>query len=155
MHPIRSAVTLALVGVVSLAGSARGASAAPKATASSTATRVDDNTLKSRITARLKKNTRLAAREIDVAVDHGVVTLKGIVRNTSEKTRAARVATVKGVTAVNNEIVVDARAAKRTARKVLDATEEAAKKTSEKAKEIAGKTADKTKKLVSPAAPKE
>ena len=149
MQLTKSVATVGLIGVVFLAGSASGASAAPRATTSSTSARVDDSTLKSRIAAKFRKNTRLAARDIDVAVDHGVVTLKGIVRTTTEKTRAGRLATIKGVTAVNNEIVVDATAARSTARKVIDATENAAQKTGDKAKEIAGKTADETKKIVS------
>ena len=149
MHLTRSVVTVGLIGVIALAGAAHKASAAPEATTASTAARVDDSTLKSRISAKFKKNARLATRKIDVAVDQGVVTLKGIVRTTTEKTRAARIATVKGVTAVNNELVVDAAAAKSTARKAITATENAARKTGEKTKEIAGKSANETKRIVS------
>ena len=145
----RSILTLGLIGVVSLAGAVRWASAAPKATESATSSRVDDSTLKARIAAKFRKNTRLAARDLDVAVDQGVVTLRGVVRTLSDKTRATRLATIHGVASVNNEIVVDATAARSTARKVADATEDAAQKTVDTTKEIAGKTAHETKKILS------
>jgi osmotically-inducible protein OsmY len=148
-------LAVSLAGVVCLASPARAASAVPQAPAAPT--QVDDSTLKSRIVANLRKN---AAHEVDVAVDHSVVTLKGVVATASEKTRAARLATIEGVTAVHNEIVIDASAAKGAAAKAVDATKragektadvttDAAKKTGEKTNEVAATTGKKTKEAVS------
>jgi len=157
MSLFNNVLAVGLVGVVFVAGGARPASASPQAATSAAATR-DDSTLKARVTANLKKNATLAARELDVDVHEGIVTLKGTVRTADEKARAARLATLKGVTAVRNEIVVDAAAAKSGARRAIDATAHAgetgvdaakgaAQTTAEKTKEIAGATATKTKEV--------
>jgi hyperosmotically inducible periplasmic protein len=155
MSLFNNVLVVGLVGVVFVAGGARPASASPQA-ATSAATQPDDSTLKTRVTASLKKNATLAAREVDVDVHEGIVTLKGTVRTADEKAHAARLATLKGVTAVRNEIVVDAAAAKSGASRAIDATAHAgetgvdatkgaAQTTGEKAKAIAGATATKTK----------
>lgn len=159
MRLFNDVLAVGLVGVVLVAGPARGASAGQQA-ATSAAAKVDDSTLKSRIAANLKKSATLAAREVDVDVHEGIVTLKGIVRTAGEKARAARLATIRGVTEVRNEIVVDAAAAKsraggaidateRAGEKIADVTKEAAQKTGEKTKEIAGTAAKKTKEVAS------
>jgi osmotically-inducible protein OsmY len=159
MSLFNDVLAVGLVGVVLVAGPVRGASAGQQA-ATSAAAKVDDSTLKSRIAANLKKNATIAARDVDVDVKEGVATLKGTVRTAGEKARAARLATIRGVTEVRNEIVVDAAAVKSKAGKAVDATEragektadvtkEAAQKTGEKTKEIAGTTAKKTKEAVS------
>lgn len=154
---------MGLVGVVLAAGPASGVSvsaAQQSAGSTSAAATVDDSTLKSRIVASLKKNATMAAREVEVDVNAGIVTLKGVVRTAGEKARAARLATIRGVTAVRNEIVVDAAAVKSTAGKAIDATKRAGEKsadvakdaaqtTGEKAKEVAGATAKKTKEVAS------
>ena len=102
-------LAVGVVGVVLVGGPARGASAGQQAATSAAAS--DDSTLKSRIVANFKKNATLAAHEVDVDVHEGIVTLKGAVRTAGEKARAARLATIRGVTEVRNEIVVDAAAA--------------------------------------------
>lgn len=137
-----------LVGLVFVTAPARGVSALQQATAPAAAT-VDDSTLRSRIAASIKKNASLAAREVDVEVHEGVVTLKGIVRTADEKARAARLATIKGVTEVRNEIVIDAAAAKRKAGQAVEATEHAGEKAATATKKAAQKTGEKTKELTS------
>ena len=150
-----------LVGVVLVAGPARGASAGQQA-ATSAAAKVDDGTLKSRIAANLKKSASLAPRDIDVDVKQGIVTLTGTVRTATEKARAGRLAKVSGVTRVNNQIEVDPKidqsridaAGEKTkagVTKAVDATVNAAEKTKEavqkgvgKAEQGVGKAADKT-----------
>jgi len=157
MRLFNNALTVSLVGIVLVAGTVRPASAGVQATTSAPAT-ADDSTLKTRVTANLKKNATLAARDLDVDVHEGIVTLKGTVRTAGEKARASRLATLKGVTAVHNEIVVDAAAGKSGAHRAIDATAQAgekgvsatkraAQKTGEKTKEIAGATATKTKEI--------
>jgi osmotically-inducible protein OsmY len=152
-------LAMSLVGILLVAGPTRGASAGQQATTSAAA-KVDDSTLKSRIAANLKRNATIAARELEVEVNEGIVTLKGAVRTADEKTRAARLATIKGVTEVRNEIVVDAAAAKGKTVQAIDATKQAgqtaagvtkdaAQTIGDKTKEIAGKAANKTKAVVS------
>lgn len=158
MSLFNNVLAVGLVGAVLVAGPARGASAGQQTTTS--AAKADDSTLKSRIVANLKKNATMAARDIDVDVHEGIVTLKGTVRTAGEKARAARLATIKGVTAVHNEIVVDAAAAKSRADRAVDAAAHAGEKgveatkgavqtTGAKTKEIAGATVKKTKEVAS------
>lgn len=158
MSVFNNAFAAVLVGAVLVAGPASGAPAGQQAATS--AAKADDSTLKSRIAANLKKNATMAARDIDVDVREGIVTLKGTVRTASEKARAARLATIKGVTAVHNEIVVDAAASKSRAGRAVDAAAHAGEKgveatkgavqtTGEKTKELAGATAKKTKEVAS------
>jgi hyperosmotically inducible protein len=124
--------------------------------------KVDDSTLQSRIAARLKTSASLAPRDIDVDVNQGIVTLTGTVRTATEKTRAERLATVSGVTRVDNRIEVDPKidqskieaAGEKTkagVTKAVDATVNATKKTTEavqkgvgKSEQGVGKAADKT-----------
>lgn len=146
MRMFYSMLAVSLAGVVCLAGPARTALAGPQAPAA--ATQVDDTTLKSRIAVNLKKNAALAARALEVDVDQGVVTLKGVVASANEKARAARLATIKGVTAVHNEIVVEASPAKSTTDKAVDATKRAAEKTAAVTTQAAKKTGEKTKAVV-------
>jgi osmotically-inducible protein OsmY len=160
MKCLKQILSVGLAGVVLVAAPARGASAAQ--TATSAAAKADDSALKSQIAASLKKNSVLAPRDIDVDVDQGVVTLKGTVRNLDEKTRAGKVANVKGVVSVSNRLEIDPKidrskadaAAEKTKAglsKAVDATATAAEKTADavkkgvgKAEEGVGKAADKT-----------
>jgi len=121
-----------------------------------------DDAIQSQIESSLKKNSVLAPRDIDVDVDHGVVTLTGKVRDTSEKTRAEGLAHVQGVTRVDNRIEIDpnvdasktdaaAEKTKSGLSKAVDATKKAAQKSKEavekgvaKTEEGVGKGASKT-----------
>jgi osmotically-inducible protein OsmY len=52
-----------------------------------------------------QQNRELAANQIDVAYDHGVVILTGMVRDEAARERAREAAlTVRGVTAVDNDL---------------------------------------------------
>jgi len=153
MRCFNNVLALGLVGVVLLAGPPRVASAGQQAATSGTV-KVDDSTLKLRVAANFKKSATIAAREIDVEVHEGVVTLKGAVRTAGEKARAAQLATVRGVTKVDNEIVVDAAAAKSRTGKAIEATEEAEKKTADVTKDAAQTIGDKTKQIAGTTATK-
>jgi hyperosmotically inducible periplasmic protein len=146
-------LAMGVVGVVLVAGPALGAPAGQQA-ATSAAAKVDDSTLKSRIAANLKKNATIAAHEVDVDVNKGIVTLKGVVRTADEKARATQLATINGVTEVRNEIVVDAAAAKSRAGKAIDATKQAGQKTADVTKDAAQKTGDTTKEIAGTAGKK-
>jgi osmotically-inducible protein OsmY len=138
MRFLNNVLTVGLVGVVLVAGPARAASAGQQAAPSAT-TKVDDSTLKSRIAANLKKNATMAAREVETA---------------GERARAARLATVRGVTEVRNEIVVDAAAVKSRAGQAIDATRKAGGKAADVTKDAAQKTGEQSKETAATAATK-
>lgn len=80
------------------------------------------------------------------------MTLKGVVRTAGERARAARLATVRGVTEVRNEIVVDAAAVKRRAGQPIDATRKAGGKAADVTKNAAQKTGEQSKEIAATAA---
>jgi osmotically-inducible protein OsmY len=158
---MKNTVTAALVGVVLVFGYVYQVSASGQ-TATSGAVKTDDGSIQDRIEASLKANTILAPRNIDVDVDHGVVTLTGTVRTVDEKATARRLADMPGVTRVRNRIEVNPRvdeskidaAAEKTKSgltKAVDATVGVAKKSKEavvkgvsKTEQGVAKAADKT-----------
>jgi hyperosmotically inducible protein len=69
--------------------------------------KLDDETLAVRVKAALVDAVSVKARDIDVDVVAGVVTLSGEVASREEKARAAEIANrVEGVTHVHNRLVV-------------------------------------------------
>jgi hyperosmotically inducible periplasmic protein len=155
----KSVIAAGLVAGVLITGQARDASAARQ---TSTAGRVDDSTLQSRIDRSIEENATLAPRDIDVDVTQGVVTLTGKVRSATEKARAGELAQVTGVTRVDNRIEIDPKIdqskidaasdkTKAGLSKAVDATVKAAQTTKKavqkgvgKTEEGAAKAADKT-----------
>ena len=136
---------------------------APAASAqTSTAAKVDDSAIKTRVETRLKNDATLKGDNIVVSVDKGVVTLSGTVHSEAQKDRAKELAKVTGVTDVDSKLDVDpskldkAEAKTKDAAKATkDATKEAAKDTkdatvkgAEKTKDAAAKAGDKTKDAV-------
>lgn len=120
------------------------------AAAQTTAAKVDDAAIKSRVETRLKSSDSLKNDHIVVSVDNGVVTLKGKVHSESQSTQAAELAKVAGVTTVENKLDVDTKdtmdkaeaKTKNTAEKTKDATVKGAEKTGEKTKDVAGTTGE-------------
>jgi osmotically-inducible protein OsmY len=120
------------------------------AAAQTTAAKVDDAAIKSRVETRLKSADSLKSDHIVVSVDNGVVTLKGKVHSESQSTQAAELAKVAGVTTVENKLDVDTKdtmdkaeaKTKNTAEKTKDATVKGAEKTGEKTKDVAGTTGE-------------
>jgi hyperosmotically inducible protein len=171
MTSLKSIMTAGVVGVVLVTGVARETSAAPQ-TGTSGVVKVDDGALQSRIAASLKTSATLAPRDIDVNVNEGIVTLKGSVRTAAEKARAGRLATVNGVSRVDNQIEIHPNIdrskidtagdkTKSGVDKAVDGTVKAAKKAKEalqtgvgKTEEGVGKAADKTSNAVSKAGDK-
>ena len=137
---------------------------APAASAqTSTAAKVDDSAIKTRVEARLKNDATLKGDAIVVSVDKGVVTLSGIVHSEAQKDRAKQLAKVSGVTDVDSKLEVERtgpstvdkaeaktkEVAKETkdatvkgAEKTKDATVKGAKKTGEVTKDVAGTTGE-------------
>jgi hyperosmotically inducible protein len=108
-----------------------------------------DDKLQDRIEARLKASK---LGHVDVDVENGVAKLSGEVGTPAEKTRAARLAKVKGVTTVDNTLEIDADKAKariearaEAAKERIDRSAEATKESAERSAETAEKKAEATK----------
>jgi hyperosmotically inducible periplasmic protein len=144
------------IGAIALAGLALAPQAALAQAASSgtTAAKVDDSTLKSRIDARLKNSPTLKGNDIDVAVDNGVVTLTGTVHSEAQSVRARSLAKIAGVTNVDNKLTVDSKTTRAMDKagsktdaamdKAGDKTDKAMDKAGDKTDKAMDKTADKT-----------
>ncbi len=68
---------------------------------------VPDDTLKDRIEYRLETTDAVKKYDVSVKVEAGVVLLKGTVATAAQKTEAGRLANIKGVTKVDNQIAID------------------------------------------------
>ena len=102
-----------------------------------------DKALHSRIEQSIHKDPLLKKYDVDVTVDGGVATLTGTVATEAERAKAQRLATVRGITRVDNKIVVDraahttgavgtaGRKTKEGAEKAVDKTKEGLSKTGE------------------------
>ena len=113
---------------------------APAQSPATAAQKVDDSTLDNRIEAALKADASLKKSNIDVAVNDGVVTLTGKVHSRALRDRAGRLAKIKGVARVDNQLEVETAAtsgvgdkADKTMDKAADKTDRALKKTGDKA----------------------
>jgi hyperosmotically inducible periplasmic protein len=111
--------------------------AAPSAAVKSTADDLED-----RIENLIRNDATLKDRDIDVKVDGTVATLTGTVATKGEKDHAAQVAHVKGVTRVDNKIIVDAKKAQADA---VDKTKGAVDTAAEKTGSAIGTAGEKTK----------
>jgi osmotically-inducible protein OsmY len=108
----------------------------------SAAVTVSDDTLTERIETRVHQDKTLKPHDVRVSVDHGVATLTGTVATSGQKTHAATLAHVKGITRVDNKLVVDASHAANVGTK---GTKEAVKDAGEKTKDVAKEVGEKTK----------
>jgi hyperosmotically inducible protein len=122
----------------------------------------DDAALRQQIEQRFDASPTLRNQDLTVSVDDRVVTVTGIVATNALKDRAGQLATVKGVSRVENQIEVNAthhpskieavgEKTKASLDKGVDATVSAAKKTKQaiqrgvgKAEEGTGKAAEKS-----------
>ncbi len=123
--------------------------AAPMSAASTqtkTAVQPSDKTLDQRIEQRMKADASLKTYDIAVSVSDRVATLTGTVATEAQRTRAARHATIGGITRVDNQIVVDAA---QTTTGTTGRLEGKTKQAAEATKHAAGTAIDKTKEGVS------
>ena len=131
-----------------LAGPVAGRALAQSATPAATEERIE---------RRIHDDSILKHHDVKVSVADGVVTLTGNVATGAQRARAARLANVKGVTRVDNQIVVQSttrgtsgsidKAAEKTKSgtdKAIDKTKEGIEKVIDKTKEGLGVAADKT-----------
>jgi len=133
--------------------------AVPAAAQTSSAAKVDDSTIKTRVETRLKNDATLKGDNIVVSVEDAKVTLTGTVHSEAQKDRAKELAKVSGVKDVDSKLDVEGTGpsttdkaeakTKEAAHKTKDATvkagektKEGAEKTGEKTKEVAGTTGE-------------
>ncbi len=81
---------------------------APLAASAVSAQAVDDDLLYDRVHRKLNNHPALRIRDLAVDVTDGVVTIDGVIRSDSAKRRATKVASIKGVKKVVNNLVVSA-----------------------------------------------
>ena len=106
-----------------------------------TTARTPDKTVDKRIEQRMNADASLKKYHVKVSVDGDIATLTGTVATEAQKARAGSLANVKGVTRVDNQIVVDPYAgSKGTTGKIVDKTKEGAEKTKEGAEKVVDKT---------------
>jgi len=118
--------------------------AAPKlvVAAPSAAVKPAAEDLEDRIEKLIKNDATLKNQNIDVKVDGTVATLTGTVATKGEKEHAAQVAHVKGITRVDNKLLVDAKRAQDGA---VDKTKAAVDKAADKTGSAIGTAGEKTK----------
>ena len=64
----------------------------------------DDDLLYDRVHRRLNNDRSLKIKQLEVEVDGGVVTIRGLVRSAKLKAKATKVASIKGVRQVINRL---------------------------------------------------
>jgi osmotically-inducible protein OsmY len=78
-----------------------------------------------RIEQRVRADASLKTQDIKVSVDDGVATLTGTVATRAQKARAARLARVKGITRVDNQLDIKAASSKTVAAKAAEKVDRA------------------------------
>ena len=117
--------------------------AVPAAAQTSSAAKVDDSAIKSRVETRLKNDASLKGDHIVVSVDKGVVTLSGTVHSDAQKDRAKELAKVSGVTDVDSKLDVES-----AGPSAVDKTEAKTKEAAKETKDATVKAGEKTKDAV-------
>src|SRR5829696_7185687 len=100
--PMKTPIFGLVCGIALVIGPASATAALPQAAT----VQASDHTLSERIETRVRQDATLKKRDVKITVDAGVATLAGTVATAAEKTRAAELARVTGVTRVDNRLVV-------------------------------------------------
>jgi hyperosmotically inducible protein len=98
-----------------------------------------DHNLDERIENRLGTST-LKKYDVKVSVTNGVATLTGKVRTEADRRKATQLATIKGISRVENLLVIDQSAPTGTTGTMKSTVKEGAEKTKEGAEKVADKT---------------
>ena len=123
---------------------------APMRAAMPQAAKSADHNLDERIEKRIDTST-LKKYNVKVSVTNGVATLTGTVATEADRAKATQLATIPGISRVENQLIVDLSAptgtagVKAKAKEGAEKTKEGAEKLGEKTKSGAEKVADKTK----------
>jgi hyperosmotically inducible protein len=142
----RTICSVACVAVLVGAGPALarpGSGAGPQGTSQDSVSSADSS-LGSQIDDRIHKDSSLSKYDLKVSVTRGVAKLTGAVRTDEDRAKASQLATITGVTRIDNQLVVDP-SVKIERRGTTGAIERKTKQGIERTKEGAGKVADKTK----------
>ena len=107
--------------------------ATPQATASA------DHNLDERIEKQLSNST-LKKYDVKVSVTNGVATLTGTVATEADRRKATQLATIPGISRVDNQLIVDLSAPTGTSGTMKSKVKEGAEKTKDGAEKVAGKT---------------
>lgn len=70
------------------------------------AAQADDDLLYDRVHRRLNNDRSLKIKQLEVEVDGGVVTIRGLVRSAKLKAKATKVASIRGVRKVINRLEI-------------------------------------------------
>jgi hyperosmotically inducible protein len=141
--PMKALTGSVLCATVLLVGGVVSNPARLDAATPQTMSATSDKTLDSRIEGRIHNDATLKKYNIDVSVDGGVATLTGTVATEADRSKAANLAQISGISRVDNKIIVDLHAATTgTAGTVKEKTKEGAEKTKEGAKTVGEKTKD-------------
>jgi osmotically-inducible protein OsmY len=114
-----------------------GTPAIAQTTASATTTASQDKQIDSLIATKIANDPTLKTDAIKVKVEHGVVTLSGLVATSADKAKAGELAHVTGVTKVENNL--------KTREHATDKVKGTAGKVGDKSKDVGGKVVDKSK----------
>jgi len=98
-----------------------------------------DHNLDERIEKRIDGST-LKKYDVKVSVTNGVATLTGTVPTEADRRQATQLATITGITRVENQLLVDLAATKGTTGTLKSTAKEGAEKTKEGAEKVADKT---------------
>jgi hyperosmotically inducible protein len=111
-------------------------------TAQTAAVKSTANDLENRIENLIRDDATLKTHDISVKVDGSVATLSGTVATKGQKEHAAQLAHMKGITRVDNKIIVDTKATQADA---VDKTKEAVDKAADKTASAVGTAGEKSK----------
>ncbi len=117
-----------------------GAAPARAAVSQTPAVASADHNLDERIEKRIDGST-LKKYDVKVSVTNGIATVTGTVPTEADRRKATQLATIPGITRVDNQLVVDL-AAKGTTGTMKSTVKEGAEKTKEGAAKLADKTKD-------------
>jgi hypothetical protein len=92
---------------VALVGVSLGFSASQGLAAEIAANATADAKVEQKIEARFEQDSKLAGRKVDAQANGGTVTLVGLVASEQDRARAESLARIRGVTTVDNQIVVE------------------------------------------------
>jgi osmotically-inducible protein OsmY len=98
-----------------------------------------DHNLDERIEKRIDAST-LKKYDVKVSVTNGVATLTGTVPTEADRRKATQLATIPGVTRVENQLLVDLNATQGTTGTMKSKAKEGAEKTKDGAEKVADKT---------------
>ena len=132
---MKTAIASAFVAAALITGPAPARAAVPQTPAVASA----DHNLDERIEKRLDGST-LKKYDVKVSVTNGVATLTGTVPTEADRRKATQLATIPGITRVENQLLVDLAATKGTSGTLKSTAKEGAEKTKEGAEKVADKT---------------